>query len=358
LNIAELLFVLAAPLLARMDAEQAHNLTIRALKITVPHSCRQHEGLAQNVFGLDFSNPLGLAAGFDKNAEVPDAMLSLGFGFVEVGTVTPLPQKGNPKPRLFRLPEDRAVINRMGFNNEGHTAVLRRLVARKRGGIVGVNIGANRDSPDRIADYCQGLKVFADIASYVTVNISSPNTPGLRGLQSRGELSGLLSSLNETRDKLQKRVPILLKIAPDLGEAELEDIAACSMGNVDGLIVSNTTITRPPLLSPHKSEIGGLSGEPLNALATRQLARLFLLSNGSIPIIGAGGIHDAESAWAKIEAGATLLQLYSALVYRGPALITEILDGISARQNASGVPLSTIRGRRAKEIAHQGLSGR
>ncbi|MFN0190512.1 MAG: quinone-dependent dihydroorotate dehydrogenase [Aestuariivirga sp.] len=356
---ARLAFPLAAPLLERLDAEQAHDLTIRALKISPRATPAQPNALAQNVFGLDFPNPLGLAAGFDKNAEVPDAMLGFGFGFAEVGTVTPLPQKGNPKPRLFRLPQDRAVINRMGFNNKGHAAMLRRLVDRKRAGIVGVNIGANKDSPNRIADYCQGLETFAEIAAYIAINISSPNTPGLRGLQSRDELSSLLSALNETRGAFRTKVPLLLKIAPDLGETELEDIAACCGGGaVDSVIISNTTISRPPLHSRHKGEAGGLSGAPLFILATQQLARFHLLSNGAIPLIGAGGIHDAESAWAKIEAGATLLQLYSALVYRGPALVTDILEGLNARLNASGVSLSEVRGRRAKEIAHHGLSGR
>ncbi|NJM28965.1 MAG: quinone-dependent dihydroorotate dehydrogenase [Rhizobiales bacterium] len=356
---ARLAFPLAAPLLARLDAEQAHDLTIRALKISPCATPARPGGLAQNVFGLDFPNPLGLAAGFDKNAEVPDATLGFGFGFAEVGTVTPLPQKGNPRPRLFRLPQDRAVINRMGFNNEGHAAMLRRLVDRKRAGIVGVNIGANKDSPNRVADYCQGLETFAEIAAYVAVNISSPNTPGLRGLQSRDELSSLLSALNETRGAFRTKVPLLLKIAPDLGETELEDIAACCGGGaVDGVIVSNTTISRPPLRSRHKGEAGGLSGEPLFTLSTQQLARFHLLSDGAIPLIGAGGIHDAESAWAKIEAGATLLQLYSALVYRGPALVADILDGLNARIEASGVSLSEVRGRRAEEIAHHGLSGR
>jgi dihydroorotate dehydrogenase len=358
LNLARLAFPLAARLLEKMDAERAHGLTIRALKISPRAPPRPAGDLAQEVFGLSFPNPLGLAAGFDKNAEVPDAMLGLGFGFAEVGTVTPLPQGGNPKPRLFRLAEDRAVINRMGFNNEGHAAMLQRLVDRKRNGIVGVNIGANKDSPNRIADYCAGLKVFADIASYVTVNISSPNTPGLRGLQTRDELAGLLSALNEVRSGLQRKVPLLLKIAPDLGEAELEDIAACCIGNVDGVIVSNTTITRPSLHSRHKVEAGGLSGEPLFSLATRQLAKFYLTSNGKFPLIGVGGIHDVESAWTKIEAGATLLQLYSALVYRGPALITEIFEGLSLRLKGAGVSLSEVRGCRAKEIAHQGLKGK
>lgn len=361
MSFASLVFPLASQILSRMDAEKAHRLTIRALDALPASKAPQSDSrLSQQLWGLSFPNPIGLAAGFDKNAEVCDAMLGLGFGFVEAGTLTPRPQTGNPKPRLFRLAEDRAVINRMGFNNEGHGAALRRLAGRKQSGIVGINIGANKDAADRSADYCSGLKAFADVASYVTVNVSSPNTPGLRGLQSRQELSGLLAALNEVRSGLQYKVPLLLKIAPDLEMPELIDIAeCCANGAVDGVIVSNTTISRPHLRSLHASQQGGLSGAPLFGLSTRQLARFYLLSEGRIPLVGAGGVSDADTAWMKIEAGASLVQLYSALVYRGPALVTEIISGLNRKLSDNGLSgIGSAVGVKAAEIAHHGLSGR
>lgn len=357
---AALAFPLARPLLHALDAEAAHGLTIRALKLlpagTAPASDPR---LGVEAFGLRFPNPLGLAAGFDKNAEVPDAMLALGFGFTEIGTVTPRPQAGNPRPRLFRLPEDGAVINRMGFNNEGHAAVLQRLVARRaRGGIVGVNIGANKDSDDRIADYVAGIRSFAGVASYVTVNISSPNTPGLRALQSRAELEQLLARLNEARGAQAMRPPMLLKIAPDLRQDELEDIAAaCGGGAVDGIIVSNTTLSREGLRATRKAEQGGLSGLPLLELSTRQLARMHVLTQGRLPLVGAGGVHDGPSALLKIRAGASLVQLYSALVYQGPGLVAGILSFLAAEVARSGTPLPGLVGRDAAAIAHHGSSG-
>ena len=328
-------FMIARPLLHALDAERAHRLTVRFLS-HMPHALAvplRHDSLKQNLFGLTFANPLGLASGFDKNAEVPDAMLAQGFGFVEVGTVTPRPQAGNPKPRLFRLTEDRAVINRMGFNNEGAAAVARRLDQRRgRGGLIGVNIGANKDSEDRIADYVEGVRWFGTRASYLTLNISSPNTPGLRGLQSRDELVRLLDRLNAARLKLPKRLPMLLKIAPDLEDAALADIVNCTRkGEVDGVIISNTTLTRPNLASRHGKEPGGLSGKPLFALSTRQLAKFHQLSGGRIPLVGVGGISDVETAWHKIIAGASLIQLYSALVFQGPELLGEILDGLALK---------------------------
>jgi len=315
-----------------MDAERAHRLTIKAL-CAAPAVQRGEPltaALRQTLFGLDFPNPLGLAPGFDKNAEVPDQMLAQGFGFVEVGTVTPRPQEGNPRPRLFRLVEDEAVINRMGFNNNGAAAVARRLDARRgKGGIVGVNIGANKDSEDRMADYAEGVRWFGPRASYLTINISSPNTPGLRGLQSRDELVRLLARVNEARLALPRRLPVFLKIAPDLSDVELADIAAATgKGEVDAVIISNTTLSRPPLRSRHAGEQGGLSGKPLFALSTRQLAKFHQLSGGRVPLIGAGGIEDAETAWTKILAGASLLQVYSALVYKGPGLVSTIRDGL------------------------------
>jgi dihydroorotate dehydrogenase len=344
-------FNLTRPFLHGRDAEQAHVFTIRALKCLPPLSIPKSDPrLAQTLFGLNFPNPLGVAAGFDKNAEVPDAMLRLGFGFTEVGTLTPLPQSGNPKPRLFRLTEDQAVINRMGFNNQGHWEALKRLKRRRRVGIVGVNIGANKDSADRLSDYVAGIAAFSEVADYITVNISSPNTPGLRGLQSARELESLLKRLNDARATQAKRPAMLLKIAPDLGQEEMSDIAACcANGAVDGVIISNTTLSRPALSSVHGSETGGLSGRPLFSLATRQLANFYLISKGRIPLVGVGGIEDGETALRKIEAGACLLQVYSALVYRGPQLVTQILRVLTN----DGRPLADMRGSRAEEIAYQ-----
>lgn len=360
MRLASLAFPFARRVLHQIDAETAHGMTIRALTMMPRRAPPAADPrLKVSLFGLDFTNPLGLAAGFDKNAEVPDAMLSLGFGFAEIGTVTPKPQVGNPKPRLFRLPEDRGVINRMGFNNEGHDAALRRLEARRgRSGIVGVNIGANKDSADRIADYVAGIEAFSHLASYFTVNISSPNTPGLRALQSRAELDQLLARLNGARARQSRKPPMLLKIAPDLRDDELSDIAeSCAGGAVDGIIVSNTTLSRDGLRSAHKAEQGGLSGLPLLALSTRQLAKLRVLTKGAVPLVGAGGIHNTASALSKIEAGASLLQVYSALVYEGPALVTRVLSGISAELARRGTTLAQLTGSRADEIAHHGLSG-
>ncbi len=322
-------FNLAKPFLHALDAEQAHRLTIKGLQLApaIGAGPISNNVLKRRVFGLDFPNPVGLAPGFDKNAEVPDAMLRQGFGFVEIGTVTPLPQAGNARPRLFRLSEDKAVINRMGFNNDGQAVVLQRLIERRtRGGIIGVNVGANKDSNDRIGDYVKGIEVFEDVASYITINISSPNTPGLRNLQSKADLQKLLERVNAAR---KSRKPMLLKIAPDLAEADLRDVAqVCGGGAVDGVIISNTTLSRPPLKSIHASETGGLSGKPLFELSTQCLAQFHQMSGGKIPLIGVGGISDAETALAKFKAGASLIQLYSALVYKGPSLVREICDGI------------------------------
>jgi dihydroorotate dehydrogenase len=349
-------FNLTRSFLHGRDAEEAHLLTIRALKCLPPLPIPKSDPkLAQTLFGLNFPNPLGLAPGFDKNAEVPDAMLRLGFGFTEVGTLTPLPQSGNPKPRLFRLTEDQAVINRMGFNNQGHWEALKRLKRRRRVGIVGVNIGANKDSVDRASDYVAGIAAFSDVADYITINISSPNTPGLRGLQSAKELESLLNRLNDARATQAKRPAMLLKIAPDLGEEEMSDIAdCCENGAVDGVIISNTTLSRPLLSSVHGSETGGLSGRPLFSLSTRQLARFYLISKGKIPLIGVGGIEDGITALAKIEAGASLLQVYSALVYRGPQLIGDILRTLRNNERS----LSQLRGSRAEELAHHIEAGK
>ena len=360
MSLAGAAFPFLRPLLHALDAETAHHTTIALLK-AAPRGASLYPppGLAVSCFGIDFPHPLGLAAGFDKNAEAPDAMLALGLGFAEIGTVTPRPQPGNPRPRLFRLAEDEAVINRMGFNNEGHAAVRRRLEARQgRGGLVGVNIGANKDSADRVADYVAGLETFAGLASYVTVNISSPNTPGLRNLQAVEELKSLLDRLNEVRAR-RKTPPLLVKLAPDLSEDDVNAISRlCLARKVDGLIISNTTITRPPLRSRHAGEQGGLSGKPLFALSTRVLAQAWLATEGKLPLIGVGGIHDAGTAWAKLTAGASLLQLYSALVYRGPALIGEIVSGLAERLKASGEgTLAAVTGSKAEYWAHQSDAG-
>ena len=320
-------------LLFTFDPEAAHGLSIAALRCGLPVAGRppRDERLKVSVCGIDFPNPLGMAAGYDKNAEVPDALLGLGFGFAEVGTVTPLPQAGNPKPRIFRLTADEAVINRLGFNNEGHAAAEKRLAARKgRGGIVGVNIGANKDSADRIGDYERGVARFAQYASYLTVNISSPNTPGLRNMQAREQLGELLSRVMAARAVAPANPPVFLKIAPDLVEAELEDIAAeVTDKQLDGVIVSNTTISRPALRSAIVAgETGGLSGKPLFERSTIVLAKMRKLLGPGRAIIGVGGVDSAETALEKIRAGADLVQLYTGMIYAGPALPGRILSGI------------------------------
>lgn len=331
-------YALIRPVLFALDAERAHNLAIQALKSGLVPAARLKADAALEVelLGLRFANPVGLAAGFDKNAEAVDALARLGFGFVEVGSLTPKPQPGNARPRLFRLAEDRAVINRFGFNNEGHAAALHHLRGRRAKCLLGVNVGANKDAADRMADYALGLATFNDVADYLTVNISSPNTPGLRTLQSRAELETLLARIADTRAKITNPKPVLLKIAPDLEQEELEDIARLTEGGaVDGIILSNTTITRPETLrSPHRREMGGLSGTPLFELSTRKLAALAKLTK--LPLIGVGGVSDAETAWQKLRAGASLIQLYSALIYGGPGLVAEIIAGLSTRLRREG----------------------
>lgn len=317
------LYPLLRPLIFGLDAERAHGLTLAALKALPAGEAAQPDPmLASRVAGLDFPNPVGLAAGFDKNAEVYDPILRLGFGFAEVGTLTPLPQTGNPKPRLFRLAEDRAVINRMGFNNEGQPAALRRLRKRRRSGIVGVNIGANKDSSDRIADYAAGVTAMMGVADYLTVNISSPNTPGLRALQDKVALDELLAAVTEARGA---GPPVFLKVAPDLEPSEIGDIVEVAMARrIDALIVSNTTISRPHLKSKHRGETGGLSGAPLKGLALQRLKDFRTAAGPSLPLIAAGGIENGVDAYDRIRAGASLVQVYSALVYQGPGLATSI----------------------------------
>lgn len=321
---------LARPLLRLLDPETAHRLTIRALKLLPKSPPDDDPRLAVRVFGLNFANPVGIAAGFDKNAEVPDALLGLGFGFVEVGTVTPLPQAGNPRPRVFRLEADQAVINRMGFNSAGADAVLKRLAARAgRGGIVGVNIGPNRDARDRAADYVRLIDTLAPVASYIAINVSSPNTPGLRDLQRTAALDDLLARVVARRDRIAPQAgptPVLVKIAPDVSLAELDDIVGSARRHhVDGMIVGNTTVSRGNLREREVAkQEGGLSGRPLFALSTRMLAETYVRVEGAFPLIGVGGIDSGEAALAKIKAGADLVQLYTGLIYRGLGLLDEI----------------------------------
>jgi dihydroorotate dehydrogenase len=312
------LYPLVRPLVFALDAERAHRLTITALKaLPAGPPAKRDPVLATQVAGLDFPNPIGLAAGFDKDAEVFAQMLGFGFGFVEVGTLTPRPQAGNQRPRLFRLAEDRAVINRMGFNNGGTARAKARLAGRRRG-IVGVNVGANKDSSDRIADYAAAVREMAPQADYLTVNISSPNTPGLRALQDRGALEELIAAVVEARGA--GGPPLFLKLAPDLERADIDDIAAVAVPALDALIVSNTTLARPSLLSAHRSEAGGLSGAPLKELALERLRDFRSATGGEIPLVAAGGIESGADAFERIRAGASLVQLYSALVYQGPRL--------------------------------------
>ena len=324
-----MLYSLLRPALFLADAETAHGLSLAALRLLPSRPAPANPILQQCVAGLDFPNPVGLAPGYDKNAEVFQAAYGLGFGFVEVGSVTPRPQSGNPRPRLFRLVEDNAVINRMGFNNDGMEAVAARLQASpsdRRFGPLGINVGANKDSEDRIADYVIATKRLAGHADYVTVNISSPNTPGLRALQDKAALDDLLARVKEATPSDK---PVFLKVAPDLEPADIDDIAASVIEHkIDALIVSNTTITRPVLRSPHATETGGLSGAPLRDLAQQRLVDFRKATGGTIPLIGVGGIASAQDCYARIRAGASLVQLYSALVYEGPTLARRINDGL------------------------------
>lgn len=329
---------LSRPLLRALDPEDAHRLALKAMRL-VPRvrPAADPAELKVRAFGLNFPNPIGLAAGFDKDAIAPDALLRAGFGFVEIGTITPRPQAGNPKPRVFRLEADGGVINRLGFNNGGAPAALARLAARANaGGVVGVNIGANRDSADRAEDYVRLIETFAAVASYFTVNVSSPNTPGLRNLQQAEALDDLLARVIDARERVRPRAgptPVLVKIAPDLSLSDLDDVVGVARKHrVDGMIVSNTTITRPGSLREQEKakEAGGLSGRPLFKLSTRMLAETFVRAESQFPLIGVGGIDSSATAIAKIKAGATLVQLYSGLVYRGIGLVSEIKTDIAA----------------------------
>ncbi len=334
-SVAVRLYPLIRPLAFMLDAETAHRATIAALKFVPTHRPPDlPPSLRTRVAGLDFPSPVGLAAGFDKNAEVPEQMLGLGFGFIEIGTLTPRPQEGNPKPRLFRLRADQAVINRLGFNNRGQPSAFERLQRGSHGhGIIGVNVGANKDSTDRIADYVSGVRAMSSVASYLTINISSPNTPGLRGLQDEGALNELLAAVQGVRSKK----PIFLKVAPDLEEVDHERIVRAVIDHgIDALIVSNTTISRPLLRSRFAAEAGGLSGAPLKPLAREALRKFRSASGGGIPLIGVGGIANADDAWERIRAGASLIQLYTAMVYEGPGIARRIGRGLAQHLQREG----------------------
>lgn len=356
------LFSLAQKGLLTLDPECAHELSLRALEAGLypPQTTPDDARLKLTLWGLDFPNPIGMAAGYDKDARVPGALLKMGFGFVEVGTVTPRPQTGNPRPRVFRLIRDRAVINRLGFNSAGHDTVHERLFRRNYRGIVGVNIGANKDSGDFIADYEAGLRAFADCADYFTVNISSPNTPGLRDLQAPERLAELLSRLTRVRAELPGRPgkpvpPLLVKLSPDIHHSDLPPIVETLVAHgVDGIILTNTTLARDGITQgAHSAELGGLSGKPLFARATRLLAKVYMLTQGAIPLIGVGGIDSGETALAKIQAGASLLQIYTGLVYEGPALLPKIKEKLVRHMEAAGVTsLSEIVGTQAQAWAN------
>ena len=332
------LFSFSLPLLRWLDAEDAHRLAIQGLKLLPQVRPRADDArLAVRAFGLNFPNPVGMAAGFDKNAEAVDALLRFGFGFVEIGTVTPKPQGGNPRPRRFRLERDEAVINRLGFNNDGADAVLRRLALRAHlSGIIGVNVGANRDSPDRVADYVTLIEAFAPVASYFTVNVSSPNTPGLRNLQQGHLLDELLAKVIDARERMREKAgdsPLLLKIAPDLSLAELDEVVHVARSRrVDGMIVANTTVGRPSSLreTARAKEQGGLSGRPLFRLSTRMVAETYVRVEGAFPLVGVGGIDTGGAALTKIRAGASLIQLYSPLIYKGLGLVEDIKTDLAS----------------------------
>ena len=354
-------FDLARPMLLAFEAERAHEMTLRALErgLHPSHRADAAAELAVRVMGLDFPNPVGVAAGFDKDARVFAAVHKIGFGFSEVGTVTPLPQQGNPKPRIFRLIQDRAVINRLGFNNQGHDYAYEKLSGRSSSGVVGVNIGANKDAADMVEDYVIGIRRFYELADYLMVNISSPNTPGLRDLQAPKVLDDLLLRVLGERDEMAakfkgRRVPVAVKIAPDVAEEDLPAICERFVARgVDAIAVSNTTLARPATLGAvHRDEAGGLSGQPLFRRSTAMLARVYKLTGGDVPLIGIGGIASGENALEKIEAGASLIQLYTGLVFEGPSLIARITSELASATKAAGAAqVGELTGRRADEWA-------
>jgi dihydroorotate dehydrogenase len=339
-----------------LDPETAHEASLRALEAGIyPRPCKPDDPrLGQTLLGLTFPNPIGVAAGYDKDARVYNALFGMGFGFAEAGTITPKPQSGNPRPRVYRLIRERAIINRLGFNNAGHAAAKARLQGHPPKGILGINIGANRDSADAIADYVAGVREFGGLASYLAVNISSPNTPGLRDLQAPGRLDTLLKAVMEARASLSRPVPILVKLAPDLNDEDIEPVMACLLAHkADGAILTNTTLSRegvPP--SAHRGQGGGLSGEPLFARSTRLLAKCHLATGGKLPLIGVGGIGSPKAALAKIGAGASLIQLYTGLVYEGPALLSGIKAALIAELEKSSCSLPGLVGREAGHWAN------
>ncbi len=356
------LMTLARPALFALEPEKAHEITLRSLEQGIfPRGGQNDPCLKQTVWGLSFANPLGMAAGFDKNGRVTGPLFRMGFGFCEAGTVTPLPQDGNPKPRVFRLIGQRAIINRLGFNNKGHDALARRLQSRSHDGILGINIGANKTSDNRIDDYALGLKRFYDVADFFTVNISSPNTPGLRDLQSPEELDRLLSVLMRVRNELMDDDgapcrPIAIKLAPDIDDAALPDIIERLQAHkVDAIVISNTTLSRQGLGDgKNASQAGGLSGRPLFERSTRMLARTSMITRGKIPLIGVGGVDSGATALAKIEAGATLVELYTGLIYEGPSLITRIKRALIRHCQQNGyASISEAVGTRADEWAER-----
>ncbi len=326
------------PLLSRLEPEAAHRVALLSLKSGVAgllyRSPPDDTVLRTHVWGRTFPNPIGLAPGFDKNAEVVGHMPTLGFGFAEIGGVTPLPQPGNPKPRLFRLAEDKAIINRLGFNSQGVVEVAARLGQLRRhdrDSIIGVNLGKNKESPDAAADYVAGVKAFANLVNFIVINVSSPNTPGLRALQDVDSLVTLTRAVREAREQTGSHAPLLFKIAPDLDISDTADICRVALAEkMDGIVISNTTIARPDSLqSSHAREIGGLSGAPLFGPSTQMLREVYALTEGALPIIGVGGVSNAEQAYEKIRGGASLVQLYSAMVYEGPGIVTKIKQGLA-----------------------------
>jgi dihydroorotate dehydrogenase len=361
----KMLFDFAPRALTLLPPEEAHEITLKTLELGVfpVASAPDPPALGVTFAGLTLPNPVGIAAGFDKDARVPDAVLRLGCGFAEIGTVTPLPQLGNPSPRVFRLRPDHAIINRLGFNNGGHASALARLQRREGRGVVGVNIGANKDSDDRIADYVRGMEIFYDVASYFTVNISSPNTPGLRDLQDPAALGRLLQRLLDKRAQCigagKPKRPIVVKLAPDIADAALGPIVMqLAAQGVDGIAVSNTTLSRAGLSDANARQAGGLSGRPLFHRSTVMLARVHQVTAGKIPLIGIGGIDSGASALAKFEAGATLVQLYTGLIYEGPGLIQRIKETLAeAVRQAGARSIGDLVGRRAAEWAAKPLEG-
>lgn len=343
--------------LHRLDPERAHDISIRALRsglVPLPGRPVTSDRLRTTVAGLNLPNPIGLAAGYDKNAKAVLALMGAGFGFIELGAATPRPQPGNPKPRLFRLADDQAIVNRFGFNNDGAQAIASRMAVRPDGIPVGLNIGANKDSADRAADFAEVVRIAGASADFLTVNVSSPNTERLRDLQGADALKTLLENVIEARDTLAVRRPIFLKIAPDLSDGEIFDIAKVAVDlTIDGVIATNTTLSRDGLTSRHASEAGGLSGRPLFEKSTVALAKLYCATDGRLPLIGVGGISSAEDAWQKISAGASAVQLYSALIYKGFSLANQIARELDQRLSATGIRLEELRGSGATDWAQK-----